>query len=85
MALLVGHRPVNEKEKLDFFERQAEAAYGHMYDVASYSDAAARYSDAKEALHSAIGLADAIGDKASAERLRRRLDQIKAVFRSQFS
>ena len=56
-----------------------------MYDATSSSDAAARYSDAKEALHSAIALANGLGRDETARRLEARLSEIKAVFRSQFS
>jgi hypothetical protein len=46
-----------DEDRITFYERQAEEAYGRMYDARSSSDTAARYSDAKEALHSAIALA----------------------------
>jgi hypothetical protein len=72
-------------EQIAFFERQAEEAYDRMYDATSSSDAAARYSDAKEALHSAIALAEGLGQEETARRLEARLGEIKAVFRSQFS
>ena len=72
-------------EWIDGFELIAEEAYRRMYDTTSASDAAARYSDAKEAFHSAIERAQALGDTQRVERLRKRLDEIKAVFRSQFS
>ena len=72
-------------EWTDAFEVMAEEAYERMYDATSPSDATARYSDAKEALHSAIGRARALGDGKRVARLQERLDEIKAVFRSQFS
>ncbi len=72
-------------EWTDAFELMAEEAYQRMYDATSPSDAAARYSDAKEALYSAIGRARALGDNERVERLQARLDAIKSVFRSQFS
>ena len=56
-----------------------------MYDATSSSDATARYSDAKEALHSAIALAHGLGQPETAKRLEARLAEIKSVFRSQFS
>ena len=56
-----------------------------MYDATSASDAAARYSDAKEALYTAIALAKELQQNEIAERLEARLTHIKAVFRSQFS
>jgi hypothetical protein len=43
------------------------------------------YSDAKEALYDAIGLARRLGKVDVAARLERRLAHIKAVFRSQFT
>jgi hypothetical protein len=76
---------MTDGERIVFFERQAEDAYSRMYDATSASDAAARYSDAKEALHSAIALANGLGQEETARRLAARLDEIKAVFRSQFS
>jgi hypothetical protein len=38
---------MTDHDRIAFYERQAEEAYGRMYDAASSSDAAARYSDAK--------------------------------------
>lgn len=76
---------MTDRERMAFFERQGEEAYGRMYDATSPSDATARYSDAKEAFHSAIGIALQLEDEASAGRLQARLAGIKAVFRSQFS
>jgi hypothetical protein len=76
---------MSDREQLAFFERQAEEAYARMYDAVSTSDATARYSDAKEALYSAIGIARALADEDVIRRLEARLAAIKAVFRSQFS
>jgi hypothetical protein len=76
---------MTDGERIAFFERQAEDAYSRMYDATSASDAAARYSDAKEALHSALALANGLGQEETARRLDARLSEIKAVFRSQFS
>ena len=70
--------------RLEVLEAAAEAAYAAMYDAQDSSDATARYSDAKEALHDAIGLAAALSAGATEQRLRARLAEIKAVFRSQF-
>ena len=75
---------MTDEQRLAWFEAQAEAAYDKMYDAASSTDAAARYSDAKEALRDAIGLARRLGQTAGATRLEARLDYIKAVFRAQF-
>lgn len=72
-------------EWTDGFVLIAEDAYRRMYDATSPSDTAARYSDAKEALHSAIERAQAMGDPKRIERLQKRLAEIEAVFRSQFS
>ncbi len=82
---LEGGVPDERGEWTDAYELMAEEAYGRMYDATSPSDAAARYSDAKEALYSAIERAQALGDGERVARLQARLDEIKAVFRSQFS
>ncbi len=76
---------MSDREQLAFFEAQAEEAYNRMYDAVSASDATARYSDAKEALYSAIGIARRLQDEDGIRRLEARLAAIKAVFRSQFS
>ena len=76
---------MNEHARLASFIQQAEEAYGMMYEATSSSLATARYSDAKEALYSAIGIARKLGDQKQAELLDKRLSEIKAVFRSQFS
>ena len=76
---------MTDQERLRLFEAQAEAAYAAMYDANSASAAAARYSDAKEALYDAIALAGQLGHAETRERLEVRLAHIKAVFRSQFS
>jgi hypothetical protein len=75
---------MTDEERLAWFEAQAEAAYDKMYDARHGSNAAALYSDAKEALYEAIGLARRLGQDAVASRLEARLAHIKAVFRSQF-
>jgi hypothetical protein len=56
-----------------------------MYDDTRGNNAAVHYSDAKEALYDAIGLARRLGQEAQATRLETRLAHIKAVFRSQFT
>jgi hypothetical protein len=76
---------MTDEERLALLEVQAETAYDQMYDAMSSSDAAARYSDAKEALADAIGLARRLRQDPVAARLEARLAHIKAVFRSQFS
>lgn len=76
---------MNDAERLAWLEAQAEAAYDEMYDAGNPSHVMALYSDAKEALHGAIALANALGQEATAQRLMARLLHIKAVFRSQFT
>ncbi|HLO23433.1 MAG TPA: hypothetical protein VK193_08425 [Methyloceanibacter sp.] len=71
-------------ERLRFFEVEAEKAYGRMYDARPGSDLAACYSDAKEALHEAIGFARRLGLSRETERLEKRLSEIKTIFRHQF-
>jgi hypothetical protein len=76
---------LTDQERLSFYEAQAEQAYDEMYDATTPGDAAARYSDAKETLYDAIGLARSLGHTDVVERLEARLAHIKTVFRSQFS
>jgi hypothetical protein len=76
--------PDDPEALLGWLEQQAEIAYGAMYDARPGSAVAACYSDAKEFLYDAIGLAERLGHTATAERLSQRLDAIKAVHRSQF-
>jgi hypothetical protein len=76
---------MTDADRLQNLEAQAEAAYTKMYDVRDATNAAARYSDAKEALYDAIGLARSLGKVDVAARLEQRLAHIKAVFRSQFT
>jgi len=76
--------PEGTVDRLRWLEAQAEQAYGEMYEAHPGSDLAARYNDAKEFLHDAIGLARRLGQVDEAERLSRRLDEIKTVFRRQF-
>jgi hypothetical protein len=76
--------PDGTVNRLRWLEAQAEQAYGAMYQARPGSEVAARYSDAKEFLHDAIGLARRLGQDDEAERLSRRLDEIKTVFRRQF-
>jgi len=76
---------MTDDDRLRSLEAGAEAAYAKMYDATNATEAAARYSDAKEALHDAIGLARRLGRAAVTARLDARLAHIKAVFRSQFA
>jgi hypothetical protein len=63
------------------FEALAEQAYDEMYD----GRVAGRWSDIKEYLAMAIGGAERAGLNDEADCLRRRLDHIRKVVRSQFS
>jgi hypothetical protein len=60
-----------------------EKYYDQMYE--SGRGANGCYSNAKDAFYDAIGLANEMGMKEEAEALSKRLEHIKAVFRSQFS
>ena len=71
-----------DEERLAHLEALAEKAYDEMYETRSPSGS---YSDAKEYLYDAISLARRIGREDEAIRLEKRLDHIKAVFRSQMS
>ena len=62
-----------------------EKAYDQMYDAHSASHAGALYSDAKEAFYDAIRLASELGLSEESAALEKRLQHIKAVFRSQFA
>ena len=66
-------------------EALGEKAYDQMYEAHSASSAGALYSDAKESFYTAISLAHELGLSEHSEQLSRRLEHIKAVFRSQFS
>jgi hypothetical protein len=77
--------PEGAANRLRWLEAQAERAYSDMYQARAGSELAARYSDAKEFLHEAIGLASRLGQAGEAERLSQRLTEIKTVFRGQFS
>ena len=63
-------------------EAEGEAAYKEMYD-SSYPTGS--YSRAKDALYAAIALARRLGRQNDVERLEKRLQHIKDVFRHQFS
>jgi hypothetical protein len=76
---------MTDADQLQSLEAQAEAAYSSMYDAHDPSGAAVCYSDAKDALYDAIGLARKLGKVDVAARLEQRLAHIKAVFRSQFT
>jgi hypothetical protein len=74
-----------DEERLRFLEAYAERAYSDMYDAGNPSGATACYSEAKESLYTAIGIARALGKDDAVERLSARLAHVKAVFRSQFT
>lgn len=61
-----------------------EKAYDQMYDAHSGGAASALYNDAKEAFYDAIRHANELGLKEESAELSKRLEHIKAVFRSQF-
>jgi hypothetical protein len=65
-------------------KEEAEKAYDGMYDAHSFRDANDCYRDAKDYFYAAIGHADDLGLPDEAEALRKRLEHVKAVFRSQF-
>jgi hypothetical protein len=81
----VGMTENADEERLRLLEAYAENAYSEMYDAGNLSGATACYGEAKEALHTAIGLARELGLDEVAERMSTRLAHIKAVFRSQFT
>jgi hypothetical protein len=62
-----------------------ERAYDGMYEAHSFRDANDCYRDAKEFFYDAIGLADELGLADNQDSLRKRLEHIKEVFRSQFA
>jgi len=62
-----------------------EKAYDQMYEAHWSGSATAAYSDAKECFYDAIRLAGELGLAEDAAALRKRLEHIKAVFRSQFA
>jgi hypothetical protein len=70
-------------DRLRQLKALGEKYYDQMYE--SGRGATGCYSSAKDAYYSAIGLATELGMKEEAEALSKRLDHIKAVFRSQFT
>jgi hypothetical protein len=69
-------------EQLREYEALAEKAYDDMYDSRS---PAACYSDLKDCFASAIAAANRAGLQDDADRLTKRLDHCKQVYRKQFS
>jgi hypothetical protein len=82
---------VQEEEKHDKLERMhqcirsGEDAYDQLYEPRTHSNPAGHYSEAKDSFGEAIALARELGLDEQAQSLSRRLDHIKAVYRSQFS
>ena len=68
--------------QLKELEAIAEAEYDEMYDSRNPTGC---YSRAKEAFYGAIKLASQLGHQADVIRLEKRLQHVKAVFRSQFT
>jgi len=71
--------------RLERMKAMGEKEYDDMYEAHSPSGATVCYSGAKEAFYDAIGLAKRLGLDDEAETLYKRLEHIKAVFRSQFT
>ena len=63
---------------------QGEKAYDDMYEAHSFGQARNCYSDSKEFFYEAIKLAEELDMTDEANSIRKRLEHIKAVFRSQF-
>jgi hypothetical protein len=72
-------------KQLEALKAEGEKNYDDLYGTRSDYDATVCYSGAKEAFHDAISLARQLGLAEEAEALRKRLEHIKGVFRSQFS
>jgi hypothetical protein len=72
-------------KQLKELEAEGEKNYDDLYETRSDHDATVCYSGAKEAFYDAISLADRLGLSEESDRLLKRLEHIKAVFRSQFS
>jgi hypothetical protein len=84
--LEVGFHPTDEelnRSRLRQLTALGEKFYDQMYE--SRHGANGCYSSAKDAFYDAIGLAKELGMKEESETLSKRLEHIKAVFRSQFT
>jgi uncharacterized protein YicC (UPF0701 family) len=66
-------------------EARGEKAYGDMYDTYSSTAASGCYEDVTDYFSRAIGLAERAGLKEEAQRLEARLQNMRGVYRSQFS
>lgn len=75
----------NLEEHMKYHEALGERAYSLMYDAFSSTAATGHYSDAKESFAEAVRFAREAGRLDEVTRLEKRLEHIKAVFRSQFS
>ena len=84
-AVFYFRRRRKQVELLDFHVRQAEKAYARMYDARNDAEAAAAYSDLQNDFAVALALAANLGMKKRAGEIERRLEQCRAVYRSQFS
>ncbi len=73
--------PMSDPERLEFLKTQAEKFYELMYDS---RNPRFEYREAVEAFEDAVGLARKLGQAAQADALEKRLEHVKAVYRSQF-
>ena len=73
------------RKRIHALESYAEKACEEMYEARSPAGAGGYFSEVKEVLNRAIGLARENGLEAEAERLGQRLEQIRQVYESQLS
>jgi hypothetical protein len=71
--------------QLERLKAMGEKDYDDLYEARSPSECTSFYSGAKENFYDAISLARRLGREDEAEALTKRLEHIKAVFRSQIS
>jgi hypothetical protein len=71
-------------EWLDWLQARAEEAIERMHDAPNNTAAAGAFSEAKDYLGDALGLAERLHWHDASAWLQARLTQVKAVFRSQF-
>ncbi len=72
-------------EQLDVFMREAERAYGRLYDARSGTERAAAYNDCKEFIADAIRLARELGLDGKVVELEKKREHYKQVFRHQMN
>jgi hypothetical protein len=72
-------------KQLEQFIRQAEEAYGRLYDEWSRSERAATYNECKESMAEAIQLARQMGLEDKVIELEKKLEHYKHVFRHQMN